>query len=333
MIVKSYIVEQNIEILENYKATLIYGINNGIKDDIKNQIKKRDNKSEILNFFEDEIIKTNLLYENISNQSLFTKKKIIFIHEASDKIFNQIEECLEKENSDIKLYILANNLERKSKLRILFEKSNKLAIFPCYEDNERTLISYITKELKDFKGVTGEVVNLIINNSNMNRGIIKNEIVKIKNCFPEKKIDKLQVVELLNIKNNSGFDIIRDKALIGEKTQINKLLSESEIMNDEVFFYLNNLNYRIIRLQEIMKANEERDNYEQTVDNLKPPIFWKDKPIIIQQLKKWNKKKLEEVSIKIGETEILMKKNSSLRNDVIIKDLIVNLTSKATSPF
>ena len=82
-----------------------------------------------------------------------------------------------------------------------------------------------------------------------------------------------------------------------------------------------------------MKANEERDNYEQTVDNLKPPIFWKDKPIIIQQLKKWNKKKLEEVSIKIGETEILMKKNSSLRNDVIIKDLIVNLTSKATSPF
>ena len=77
MIIKSYIVEQNIEILENYKATLIYGINNGIKDDIKNQIKKRDNKSEILNFFEDEIIKTNLLYENISNQSLFTKKKII----------------------------------------------------------------------------------------------------------------------------------------------------------------------------------------------------------------------------------------------------------------
>ena len=76
MIVKSYIVEQNIEILENYKATLIYGINNGIKDDIKNQIKKRDNKSEILNFFEDEIIKTNLLYENISNQSLFTKKKL-----------------------------------------------------------------------------------------------------------------------------------------------------------------------------------------------------------------------------------------------------------------
>ncbi len=78
MIIKSYIVEQNIEILENYKATLIYGINNGIKDDIKNQIKKRDNKSEILNFFEDEIIKTNLLYENISNQSLFTKKKNYF---------------------------------------------------------------------------------------------------------------------------------------------------------------------------------------------------------------------------------------------------------------
>ena len=167
----------------------------------------------------------------------------------------------------------------------------------------------------------------------MNRRIIKNEIIKIKNCFPDKKVNKEQIVELLNIKNDSGFDEIRDKALLGEKFKINKLLSESEILNDEAYYYLNNLNFRIFCLQGIIRENEKIDNYEQTIENLKPKIFWKDKPIILQQLKKWNRKKLEKILMKIGETEVLMKKNSFLRNDIIIKDLIVKLTNEATASF
>ena len=89
-----------------------------------------------------------------------------------------------------------------------------------------------------------------------------------------------------------------------------------------------------MRLYEITKTcGDQKNNYEQVLSELKPPIFWKDKPIIIHQLKIWSQQKLEEILTKIAETEILMKKNSSFRNDIIIKDLIVNLTSKATSPF
>ena len=82
MILKSYIVEQNIEILKNYRATLVYGENNGIKDDIKESIKNQNADSEIITFFENDILRNNLLYENIANQSLFSQRKIIFIHEA-----------------------------------------------------------------------------------------------------------------------------------------------------------------------------------------------------------------------------------------------------------
>jgi DNA polymerase-3 subunit delta len=331
MILKSYIVEQDVEILKNYKATLIYGENNGIKNDVKQKIKDNNDVAEILNFFEADILKNNSLYDNVSNQSLFSEKKIIFVQEASDKVFDQIEESIEKENNDIKIYIFADILEKKSKLRNLFEKDSKLAIFPCYEDNERTLITYINREMQDFKGLTGEIINLIIYNSNLDRRVIKSEINKIKNFFLSKKINKEEILEILNIKNDSGFDEIRDKALVGEKTKVNKLLSETEILNEEAFFYLNILNYRILRLHQILKMNQDDNNYEKILKDLKPPIFWKDNPIIIQQLKKWNKKKIEEIIIKIGETEILMKKNSQLRNDVIIKDLIINLTNKAST--
>ena len=55
MILKSYIVEQNIRVLKDYQSTLIYGENNGIKDDIKETIKKEEKDSEIITFFEKEV--------------------------------------------------------------------------------------------------------------------------------------------------------------------------------------------------------------------------------------------------------------------------------------
>ncbi len=330
MILKSYIVEQNAEILRKYQATLLYGENIGIKEDIKGEIIKNNKNSEIFTFFENDILKSNILYDNFANQSLFNSKKIIFIQEVTDKIFNQITECLEKENKQIQIYLFADNLEKKSKIRSLFEKANNLAVFPCYEDTEQTLISYINKELKDLKGLTGELVNFIINNSNKDRKIIKSEITKIKDFFIDKKINKKDIEGILNLKIDSEFNQIRDKALLGEKENINKLLSETEILNEEGFFYLNALNYRITHLLEIIKLSD-KTNYRETIEKFKPAIFWKDKTIILQQLMKWSQKKLEEMTFKIGETEILMKKYSFLKNDVIIKNLIINLTKKAAT--
>jgi DNA polymerase-3 subunit delta len=335
MILKSYIVEQNIEILKTYQATLIYGQNNGIKDDIKQKLKNKNKSSEIIVFFEEEILKNkNLLYDNIINESLFNEKKIIFIHEVSDKILNQISECLEKENKEIKIYIFSDNLEKKSKLRNLFERSKNLAALPCYEDNERTLIAYVNKELNGYKGLSGEIINSIISNSNMNRSVIKNELIKIKNFFLEKKINKKETLEILNIKNNTRFDEIRDNALSGEREKINQSLSEINILKEDIFLYLNSLNYRIMKLQEIIKISECNTNkYEETLNSLRPPIFWKDKPVVVKQLKKWNLESLTILASKISETEILIKKNSFIRNDVVLKDLIIDVTKKACSTF
>ena len=334
MILKSYIVEQNLEILNNYTATLIYGENDGIKNDITSKLKDNNKDAEIIIFFEDEILKNkNFLYENIINESLFNQKKIIFIQRASDKILNEISESLKKKIKNCKIYIFSENLEKGSKLRNLFEKNKSLAIFPCYQDNERTLINYISKEFNGYKGLTGELINLIITNSNMNRKIIQNELIKIKDFFSEKNLNKEQLSEILNIKSNTTFNEVRDCALIGDRKKINKLLSEMCILNEESFFYLNNLNHRITKLLEIQIINENFNNYEQTIENLKPLIFWKDKPIYVEQLKKWNLNKLKKAARKIGETEILMKKNSNLRNDILIKNLLITLSNEAFTSF
>ena len=83
---------------------------------------------------------------------------------------------------------------------------------------------------------------------------------------------------------------------------------------------------------EVVKlSNGDINKYDQILETVKPPVFWKDKPVILQQLRKWNQPKLDRILAKIGETEILMKKNSYLKNDIIIKDLIIDLTRMASS--
>lgn len=334
MILKSYIVEQQPKLLSGYKSVLLYGENEGIKNDIKSKLKDFNKGSEIIIFFENEILKdNNILYKNVINESLFNETKIIFIHSASDKIFNEISESLVKVNNNVKIYIFSDSLDKKSKLRVLFEKEKDLAVFACYVDNERTLINYINKELIGYKGVTGELLNIIIGNSGSNRKIIQNEIVKIKNFFLEKKINKNDLIEILNIKSDTRFEEIRDNALIGKKDKINKLLSETDLQNEDSLFYLNNINYRILNLIEIQKNSKILNDYENALENFKPQIFWKDKPMYVLQLKKWSLEKLNRIAQKICQTEILMKKNSDINNEIVIKELVISLSREASTSY
>ena len=93
MIYKSYLIEQNIKSIENQNIFLFYGENNGLKKDIKDQLRIQYKDQDILYLLQDEIIKNkNILVNEISNKSLFNEKKIIFIDQTNDRILDIIDE-------------------------------------------------------------------------------------------------------------------------------------------------------------------------------------------------------------------------------------------------
>ena len=81
------------------------------------------------------------------NSSLFYSKKIFLIQEASDKICEIMLKILDQNFSDAKIFIFSNNLDKKSRLRSLFEKEKALVVVPCYADNFQTLNYYIKNKL------------------------------------------------------------------------------------------------------------------------------------------------------------------------------------------
>ena len=135
---------------------------------------------------------------------------------------------------------------------------------------------------------------------------------------------------LLDVKTNDDFNKLKDEALLGNRNKTNKLLSETVIETEKTIYYLSLINLRLIKLSEIY--NEADGNLELKINNLKPPVFWKDKPILALQSKKWNKSKIKRALEKTYQAEINIKSNSFVRKDILIKNLIVDLCNVANDP-
>ena len=118
---------------------------------------------------------------------------------------------------------------------------------------------------------------------------------KINNEIENQDTDKgliIQKQSFIKYKTNDDFNKLRDEAINGNKNKTNSLLNDTSFNNEENFYYLNSINQRMIKLKKIDEQKKGNGNIEQIISNIKPPIFWKDKPIITQQAKKWGSKKL-----------------------------------------
>ncbi len=331
MIYKSYILEQHFETIEKFRLFLFYGENHGLKKDFKEQLKLQFKDEEILNLFQDEILKDqDILLKEIKNRSLFESKKIIIVNQVNDKIFDLVGE-FSNILQDERVFLFSDLLDKKSKIRNFFEKSKIYGSVACYHDNEISLKKIITKSLSEYQGLTNQVLNLILQNAGLDRDKVKNEIEKIISYFRDKKIDLNKLDALLNVKTNDDFNLLKDEAIKGNRVTTNRLLADTIFEVENNIYYLNSINQRINKLNEIVNMKVNGLNDEVAITNLKPPVFWKDKPILIEQLKKWNKGKILTALKKTYKTELAIKSNSSIRKDLLIKNLIVDLCCTANS--
>ena len=330
MIFKSYILEQSFQSIKDCKLFLFYGENYGLKKEFKERIKINTKSYETINLNQDEIIDNkNILINEVVNKSLFNDKKIVFINQANDKILNILEEIIEDIKDD-RIFLFSDILDKKSKLRSFFEKSEFNGAVACYKDNDITIRKIISKKLNNYKGLNSEIINLIIQNTALDRIKVENEINKIISCFIDKVIDSKKIKMLLNIKTNDDFNYLRDETLKGNKVKTNRLLADTVFELENNIFYLNAINQRLNKINDIISHQNNNSNLESVIANLKPPVFWKDKPIIIEQSKKWNKTKIKEALNKTYNAEIAIKSNSFINKDLIIKNLIIDLCSVAS---
>ena len=329
MILKSFEIKKiNLNVT---RLILFYGKNEGLKNEaIEILIKDKNN---ISNYDEKEVLDNeNNFVENILSKSLFEQKKIIVIKRATDKILKIIETLHLKNLEDITVILNSDNLEKKSKLRSIFEKDKKLICVPFYPDNDQTLSKLAYSFLKDKKiSISPSNLNLIVNKCSGDRENLINELKKIEYFTKNgKKIDSENLSKLINLSENHSISELIDNCLAKNKKKIIGILNENNFNNEDCIMITRSFLIKAKKLLALSKEFESNKNIDLTISSAKPPIFWKEKEITKQQIYKWKPKNIKELIYKLSETELLIKKN--INNSInLITDFILGQSSSETN--
>ena len=227
MIIKAY--ELNKINLKKNNIYLLYGENEGLKNEVINDIFKEFLKNNYKYDEKEVLINKENFFNNILTKSFFETKKIIIILRSSDKIVNIVEEVLEKITEDTKIILLAGILEKKSKLRLLFEKNKNIICIPFYADNKQTLSSIANSYFKEKKiPISQEIINLLVARSRGDRLNLNNEISKIENFTrTKKKISINDILKLTNLAENYSVTELVDSCLAKNSTKTINILNEN----------------------------------------------------------------------------------------------------------
>ena len=329
MIVRSYEINK---IKNKVKFYLVYGKNEGLKDEcIKEIINKDQNK--IFNYEEKQIQDDKeTFFEDTLSGSLFEENKIIIINRATDKIYTVIHELLEKNISEVKIIINSGILEKKSKLRSLFEKEKDLICIPIYPDNNETLSRLAATFFKKEKiSISQQNINLIVSKCNGDRHNLKNELEKISIYATRKKnITPHEILKLINLSENYGFAELIDNCLIKNKNKILNILNENNFSNEDCIIILRTFLMKAKKVLKLSLEFEQTNDLNKTIASAKPPIFWKDKEIVKIQLNKWKPKKIRELIYRLNDIELQIKKNFN-NSILIITNFILEQGSSETN--
>ena len=327
MILKNF--ELKNKNLENTKFFLLYGNNEGLIQDIIKDFLKPVLPKKIFKFEETEILKNiDNFKENNFNKSFFENEKLIIVNRISDKSFEIIDEIISKNLDDLFLILLSGTLDKKSKIRKLFENNKQTICVPIYEDNLQTLNNIVLKFMKEKNiSISQQIINIIVERSAGDRNNLRNELEKIENFTRnKKKINPEDILKITNLSENYSISELVDNCLSKNKKKIIKIINENNFSSEDCILILRTFLVKLKRLAKLHQQVALNDkNIDTAVSSFKPTIFWKDKEIVKQQIRSFNYEKTKNLMIKTNETEILVKKNpqSSLN---ITTDFVISHT-------
>ena len=256
MIIKNF--ELNEVKTSKFNIFLFYGKNEGFQNEIINNYFLKKYNGEVYRYDEPQFIENiDTIISGLLNKSLFEDQKIFIVSRVSNKMTEYIQIIEEKKLTECKMIFKSSVLEKKSKLRNLFEKSKNLAVVPFYEDNSNSLFTILVKLLKE-KGIklSRESINLLVDRASGDRENLLKELDKIHSySLTNKNIDFNAVDKLSNLAENYGIDQLVESYLSRNKRKLSKILNENNFSDEDCILMLRVILNKSKRLLGIIKKN------------------------------------------------------------------------------
>ena len=206
-----------------------------------------------------------------------------------------------------------------------FEKSNNTICVAFYEDNIQTLSLIAQKFLRERKiNISQQDLNILAERAKGDRINLTNELEKISNFSINKKTIGIdEILKLSNLSENYDINELVDSSLSKNKKKLIKIINENNFSHEDCVLILRIFLSKLKRLLVLYLDPNIQTNIEKALSAYKPPIFWKDKEVVKQQIKILDIEKTKELVRKTNEIELIVKKNPSISINVTT-DFILN---------
>ena len=137
-----------------------------------------------------------------------------------------------------------------------------------------------------------------------------------------KIIDSETIKKLTNIGENHDISILIDQCLSKNKKNVIKIINENNFSNEDCVQIARVFLFKTKKIYFLSSLFENNNDIEFTISSAKPPIFWKDKEIVKEQIYKWNTNNLRVLMYRLNELELLIKKNMNNSINLITNFLL-----------
>ena len=142
-------------------------------------------------------------------------------------------------------------------------------------------------------------------------------------CLNKKKIRDDELQKLICLSENKSINELIDCCLVKDEKNTINILNDNVFNNDDSILITRTFLNKLKKIHKLILNYEENRSLNETIQNAKPPIFWKDKPIVEKQIRTWKPDLIEKLIVDINEIELQIKKNNT--NSInLISDFILN---------
>ena len=271
----------------------------------------------------------SILNDNISTFSMSKDKRTVLLDLTYITINKTIEDtilsALKEKNDDFLLLIKSNNLGSKNALVKFIEKLDNGISVPCYAEDTNKVKIQISKLFNQYGHTfSTDFIHMLSLKFNSDTSINLMEIKKLEIFLLDNENITEEVILSL-ITDNKDINLNKIIQLCSSGKIQEALFSLDKIYeNSSTAINITRLfvkHFRII--EKILLAIENGSNISEVINNIKPPIFFKDKPFLTFQCKLWTLQKVNLIFKRLIEIELKCKTNI-FPNKILLSQFILS---------
>ena len=272
-----------------------------------------------------------ILTDTVNTFTMTSDKRVILLdlrnNSPRKNIIDYIKNSLSSEANDYLIIIKADNLGAMNEL-VKFSLNSEFGILvPCYEETSNQIklkISYILKE-NNYQFSNYFISSLSTKFSN-DSSINKMELDKLRNfLINNKEVTETVLLNLVTDNTNVNLNKISNFCALGDVKNALFLYEKTLDFSISPIVVIRTMVKHFKIIEKVLCDIKDGKNIDDAINNIKPPIFFKDKPLISNQARLWSLPKINLILNRLADTEIKCK--SGLYLDKLLGAQLILSTS------